>query len=161
MALFRSKQIVAGAPAPTPQNAVDTIAVVGDFTVPAGLALNDVIEMVGLDADLIPVDAILSAEDADSNGTPLISLDVGVLSGAYGSTDQARTCGTEFIAASIVARAGGVARMDRAAGALLAPSQSARGIGLKVAAAAATLTVGAKFRLTLLCRSCPLTVATA
>lgn len=152
MALRQATQVVNRVPVPSANAATDVIPIVGDFTVPAGLALNDVVEMVPLPAGYVPVDYVLACEDTDSNGTPLIALDIGVLSGVYGVKDDARTCGSEGAAADQVARAGGVTRMTKKDLALLAPSTSDRGFGVKVQAAAATLTAGAKWRMTLYCR---------
>lgn len=155
MALFQATQVAAGLPVPNADRAAEDIPIVGDFVVPVGLALNDVIEMAPLPSGYVPVDVVFACEDTDSNGTPTMALDCGILSGTYGSTDAARTCGNEFFAASNVARTGGIERMNKAAGALLAPDTSAttaRGVGVKVATAAATLVAGAKWRLTLIAR---------
>lgn len=151
MALFQSVQIEAGMPAIN-ANGFEPITLVGDFVVPAGLAAADVVELVVLPANYVPVDAILATDDMDSNGTPTITLDLGVLSGTAGDDDDARTCGNEAFAASTVGQAGGVARPTKAAFAQLAPSTSDRGIGIKLAAGAATLVTGADVRLTVLAR---------
>jgi hypothetical protein len=156
MALYQSKQILNGYPVVNPTQANDVTPITGEFIVPSGLALNDVIEMGGLAEGLVPVDVILVAEDLDSNGTPTVSLDAGIVSGVYGATTgAARTCGNEFFAANTAGRAGGVARADKAAGLLLTPSLDIVPFGLKVAAAAATLVVGAKIRMTVFARPAP------
>jgi hypothetical protein len=155
--LRQAKQVVAQKAIPAPVDGVQVIAIIGDFVVPTGLVVNDVIEMGGLPADCVPVNLIVSTEDMDSNGTPLITLDAGIISGNFGALDNARTCGNEFFAASTVGQAGGIQAMNKAAGAMLAPSTSDRGWGLKVAAAAATLTVGAKVRAVLFVAAKPLT----
>lgn len=152
MALRQATQVVNRVPVPSADAATDLIPIVGDFTVPAGLAINDVVEMVPIPAGYVPVDYVLACEDTDSNGAPAIALDVGVLSGSYGVKDDARTCGSEGAAADQVARAGGVTRMVKKDLALLAPTTADRGFGVKVQAAAATLVTGAKWRMTLYCR---------
>lgn len=119
----------------------------GEFTVPAGLAAGDVIEMLFLPAGVSVVDVMLLADDLDSNGTPTLALDVGIVSGMAGDDDPARTCGNEFFAADTTARAGGVARMSRIGGFRVPRSDTRRGIGIKVATAAATLAVGGKLGL--------------
>ena len=151
MALRQANQVVNKTPVIS-ANGFEPIAIVGDFTVPATLPLNDVVEMVILPAGYVPIDAILATEDLDSGGAPAITLDLGLISGTAGAADDARTCGNEAFAASTVGQAGGVARPTKANFALIAPTDADRGIGLKVAAAAATLVVGAKVRLTVLAR---------
>lgn len=150
MALRQSTQVAQKLPVIS-ANGFEPIAIVGDYTVETGLTLDDVIEMAILPAGYVPVDAILASEDLDS-GTPAITLDLGLISGVAGKDDDARTCGNEAFAASTVGQAGGIARPTKAAFAMIAPTTADRGVGLKVAAAAATLVVGAKMRLTLLAR---------
>lgn len=156
MALKQATQVVNKLPVPSANAATDLIPIVGDFTVPAGLALNDVVELCAIPAYYVPVDFILALEDTDSNGAPAMTLDVGILSGTYGdasaATGQARTCGNEGIAASTTAQTGGIVRPTKKDLSLVAPTTADRGFGVKVAAAAATLTAGAKWRMTLLCR---------
>lgn len=103
MSLVQSKQIAAGYPVPTPNDAVELMAIVGEYTVPAGgRPVNDVIEMGALPAGCIPVDLLVSNTAAGASATA----DVGLLSGNYGdataATGQARTCGNEFLAAGDV-----------------------------------------------------------
>lgn len=152
MALFQATQVAGGNAVPTSTNGVEAVVTFGDFTVPAGLTANDVIEFGALAAGHVPVDIIVAAEDLDS-GTPAITLDAGLITGTYRDTVNARTCGSEFFAASTVGQAGGIARMDKATGALIAKSNDDRGFGCKVGVAAATLVVGAKIRFTLISRA--------
>lgn len=155
MALFQSKQVIAQKAIPAALSGVDLVPITAEFTVPAGLALNDIIEMGGIPAGHIPVDLIVHAPDMDSNGTPLITLDAGILTGRFGDPVLgSRACGNEFFAASQVGRVGGVARADKSL-AGIAPSNTERGWGLKVAAAAATLAVGGKIRATLFVEPAP------
>jgi hypothetical protein len=120
---------------------------VGDYVTQTGLVATDIIDMVILPAGYVPVSYKLATEDCDSNGTPTITLDVGVMSGTPGSLDGARTCGNEALAANIVAQAGGVVVENKAAGLMIAPSDADRSIGVRLATGAATLVVGAKMRL--------------
>ena len=149
--LRQSVQVAQNQPAIS-ADGYEPITLVGDYTTVAGIGAADVIEMVNLPAGYVPVDAILCAEDLDSGGTPAITLDLGLISGAAGVVDATRTCGSEAFAASTVGQAGGVARPTKAAFAMIAPTSADRGIGLKVAAAAATAVVGAKVRLTVIAR---------
>jgi hypothetical protein len=151
MALRQAKQIVNKAPVIS-ADGYEPVTLVGDYTVEAGLALNDVVEMVILPAGYVPVDSIASIEDTDSNGVPTATLDHGLISGVAGAVDAARVCGSEAFAASTVAQTGGVARPTKKDFGLIAPATTDRGIGFKVAAAAATLTVGAVWRLTVIAR---------
>ena len=130
----------------------EPIVIVGDYVTVAGVAAGDVIEMGVLPAGYVPVDAILASEDLDSNGAPLITLDLGLISGTAGLVDNTRTGGNEAFAASAVGQAGGLARPTKAAFALTAPTTADRGIGVTVAAASATLVVGAMLRLTVIAR---------
>jgi hypothetical protein len=146
MALRQSKQVVIGYPVLTPDDATCGAFIVSEYVVETGLALNDVIEMGGIPDQCIVLSASAVFEDCDSNGTPLIAFDMGLLSGTYGVKDNARTCGSEFLSADTTARTGGRVASTRLAGAILTPTDTVRPFGLKVQAAAATLTVGAKIR---------------
>ncbi|MBX3653200.1 MAG: hypothetical protein KF686_03380 [Ramlibacter sp.] len=130
----------------------EPITIVGDYITGAALAASDVVEMVILPAGYVPVDAILATESLDSDGTPAITLDMGLISGTAGAADNARTCGNEAFAASAVGQAGGIARPTKASFALIAPTDADRGFGVKIGTAADVLVTGAKIRLTLLAR---------
>lgn len=157
MALYQATQVAARAPLINSDSAADMVPMFGDFTVPAGgLAANDVIEMTGLPAGYVPVDVIV---DHDDFGTTLTA-DVGILSGNYGSTDPARTCGAQFLAAADLAAAAGIKRANVAGFSRIAPVAGSshigqvsgdRGVGLRIASAAG-VTAGAKLRLTLFYR---------
>lgn len=147
MALFRSKQAAMREPPATLCSGTEVATVISDFVVPDGLAANDIIEMCAQPSDSIPVGATLLCEDTDSNGTPTISLDVAYMAGDY-LTDTGRSITTtDFLAASTIARAGGMASSTAHATMLADANVSPKAIGIKVAAAAATLVVGAKWRL--------------
>src|SRR3989304_3625397 len=75
------------------------------YALTAALVVNDVIQMFKLPSGATVHEVILASDDLDSNGTPAIALDVGDA-----------TAANRFIAASTVARTGGVARADQAAG---------------------------------------------
>lgn len=137
--------VITPMPARSGGPAVFTVA----FKVPAGLAAGDIIEMCDLPESTTIADATLICDDLDSNGAPLLALDVGLMSGEPGSTDAGRTCGNELFAADQVGRTGGVSRMSKAAGFTLAKSTGKRSIGVKVATGAATLVPGGYIRLQL------------
>jgi hypothetical protein len=161
MALFQSPQVIAQKALPAARDGVGTVAHTVEFVVPAGLALNDIIEMGGLPAGHIPVDLIVSFPDADSNGTPTVAFDAGLITGRFGdSVLGSRACGSEFFAADTSARAGGVARVNKSL-AGIAPTTTEQGWGLKVQAAAATLATGGRIRATFFYVSAPDQVAFA
>ena len=142
MALYQSKAIKAGRPAATAVEAFCPVVVVGEYLTATGLTANDVIEMVAFPANTVPIDVTLVCEDLDTGGSPAIALDVGLLSGSYASTASGRTCGAQFLSASNIGQAGGMARANVAAGLLLGHSSSDRSLGIKVGTAAATLATG-------------------
>lgn len=150
--LRQSTQISQNVPVQTAAGCED-VTLVGDFTVPAGLVINDVVEMVILPGGYVPVDATAYLEDTDSNGAPAMTLDLGIISGTAGALDNTRTCGSEAFAASTTAQTGGVARPTKKDWGLIAPTSADRGLGFKVVAAAATLTAGAKWRLNVTARA--------
>lgn len=161
MALFQSNQVKAQKALPAARDGVATVAVTTEFVIPAGLALNDIIEMGGIPAGHIPVDVVVSFPDTDSNGTPLVAFDAGIISGRFGDPVLgSRACGNEFFAADTTARAGGIARANKSL-AGVAPKLTEQGWGLKVQAAAATLATGGTVRATLFLASAPDQVAFA
>jgi hypothetical protein len=147
MALRKSKLSNARFPAPTAIQASALFPVVAEYVVETGLALNDVVEMAPYPAGTMLIDMTLAVEDSDSNGTPLIGLDVGLMTLTWLDPTTTRTCGAELLSASTIARTGGMAQLALPGQLLAAPSTADRSIGIKVQAAAATLTVGAKWRL--------------
>lgn len=102
------------------------------------LALNDVIDLGPLPANCTVADAVIVSDDLDTNGTPLISFDVGLMSGTVGEINGARTVGQELFAASTIARTGGIERTSRKEAFRIAPVAFDRSLGLKVTAAPAT-----------------------
>ncbi len=99
------------------------------------------------DVGLLPayhtvVDMVLIPDDLDSNGTPTITLDVGLLSGTPGDTTSNRTIGAEFFSGDTGARTGALARMSLATGFKVLPTEADRSIGVKIAAAVATAAAG-------------------
>ncbi len=150
MALFQSLQATNRQPIPSAQSATDLVPLVTTFVVPAGLANGDIIEMGPLQAGYVPVDLIVAYPDMDT-GTG-ITFDAGLLSGNYldGGT---RTIGSEFFASDATAQTGGIARMNKAAGAQIAPTTNHRSWGLKMAHAVGTaLTAGGTITATMMVR---------
>lgn len=124
-----------GVLAPTPANAGEIVSYRAAIDLATGdLTLNNIIEMGPLPAGCDAVDVILDSDDLDTDGTPAITIDVGIMSGSFGVNDGGRTCGAEFFSASTVAQAGGVARPTLKTAFRIARSDVDRGIGVKISA---------------------------
>lgn len=108
----------------------------------AQLVLNNIFDLGVLPAFHTIADAILICDDLDSNGTPLITLDVGLLTGEVGDATNSRTCGSQIFAASTAAQTGAVARPTLKTAFNILPTGANRSIGLKIAAAPATAVAG-------------------
>jgi len=127
---------------PYPRGAGEVVNVRATIEVTAAmLALNNVFEMMAMPDNCRPVDMVFIADDLDF-GTAAITFDVGIMSGNYGDDDDERTCGAEFFDGDTTGQAAGVSRMSLATGFELAPSQTTRGIGVKVATAPDTAVGG-------------------
>jgi hypothetical protein len=107
-----------------------------EFLTTASLAAGDIIDLGPLPANVAPLDVMLVTDDLDTNGTPTITLSVGLLNA--GKTDLNGGTNETWITASTVGQAGGIARATTAAVYLLGASTSERRLGIKVVAAAAT-----------------------
>jgi len=152
--LFQSKNVAQNGPVLTPEGANDVVAVRAEYSLAAALVINDLIEMVVLPANCVPVDFILDADDLDT-GTPTITFDVDLLAGTPGDTVLAnRTiAGAVIFAASTVAQAGGLVRPTLVTALRIAPDKALdRSIGILVKAAPATGTTTGKIGLTMLYR---------
>lgn len=152
MTLQQSTQSVNRMAAASAIDAVHPVTILAQHITVAGkFALNDVIEMLPWPAGTIPTSIKVKVEDLDSNGSPAVTLDFGVLTGQWlektvdndGTT--ARTCGTDFGAALTTGQAGGSIDVAAALMLGLVPDKfKDRSIGFKIAAAPATLVAGAK-----------------
>lgn len=152
MALKQSKQILAAKPVPALRDAVGLVAIVAEYVVPAGgVPIGDVIEMGPLPNNAVIVDGTAH----NTAGTASSTLAWGLLSGNYGSQDNARTCGNEFAAAFSVAAAA-ITRLGKPYTAATQPDDS-KGWGFVVAGAA--LQAGQVIRATLLVAPAPVGIA--
>lgn len=143
MAIIQNNAAKGIEPIPYPGSAGEVIA--KRYTIlatAAQLVLNNIFEIAPIPAGLVPREFILDSDDLDSHGTPTITLDVGVMSGAFGSPDQARTCDDIIFDGSTVAQAGGVARPTLKTAYRIGQSNTNRSIGVKVATAPATAQEG-------------------
>jgi len=142
---FQSVNVKGSRPAVDAAEAGEVKAVRGEYDLAAALVVNDIIELVKLPGDHVPVDCILDSDDLDTGGSPALVLDAGVVS-AGGAAN-------ELIDNSTVGQAGGVARMDQAGGVRIAPAAGETVYGVKVGTAPATGATTGKIGLTLYYRS--------
>lgn len=99
-------------------------------------AAGDIIEMAPIPRGCTVVDMILDSDDLDTDGTPAITMDVGIMSGVFGDTAQDRTIGAEFFSGSTVGQAGGLVRPTLKTAQRVAASDTERSIGIKIGTAA-------------------------
>jgi hypothetical protein len=148
MTFRQSTQAALNPPIPNTDSATELLVTFGDFVVPAGLAVGDIIEMCPLPANMVPVAVIVDFPDLDT-GTG-ITFDAGIISGNWQDAGAGRTMGSEFFLADTTARTGGIARATKIGSTLVAPTTNDRSIGLKMSAAVGTaLNSGGTIRLTL------------
>ncbi|PTM61897.1 hypothetical protein [Phreatobacter oligotrophus] len=143
MAIFQSDHVKGIKDVPYPAVAGMVCAARFAMSVPANFALNDIFELAVIPAGCRVVDIVaFDCDDLDSNGTPTLSLDVGIMSGEAGDPNQSRTCGAEFVAGATIGRTGGVVEPSIVTAFRTGRANIQRAIGVKVAAAAATPQAG-------------------
>lgn len=125
-------------PAISLSQAGQTVEEIGEHTAPVTLAADDTIALCKLPAEHIPVDFMLQSADLDTHGTPTITVTVGIMNAAGDDL----VASTNFLTASTVCQAGGVARANVVDGLQLASSNTDRVVGLKVITAGATKAAG-------------------
>lgn len=103
-------------------------------------AAGDIVELAVLPQDCKPVEAVFTCDDMDAGAALLF--DLGIMTGETGSLDPARACGSEFFSGLTLGQAGGVARPTKASAYRIPLNGRERGIGLKVATAAANFQPG-------------------
>jgi hypothetical protein len=108
----------------------------------ADLALNNVIDIGILPANHTVTAMRLIVDDLDTNGSPTVKLDVGMMSGTPGDTVNSRTCGAEFFSQDTTAQAGGTATPTLKSAYLVQATGGDRSIGVKVQTAPATAAAG-------------------
>lgn len=102
------------------------------MAVPTTVQANDILELARIPGGCRVTEIVLDSDDLDSDGTPAITLDVGIMSGNWGDPSQSRTCGAEFFSASNVGQAGGVARPTLASAYRQNAADNDRSIGVKI-----------------------------
>ena len=100
-ALRKSVQIAAKLAVPNADRSHSTLVVHGDFLIPTGFAINNVVEMVPLPAGMVLTS--LTVDNASLGGT--MTANIGILTGLYDAAFLAdgttlRTCGAEYISAA-------------------------------------------------------------
>lgn len=136
---FASRQL------PSPSGDRAGMPIVADFFVDltaAQLQAGAIIDLGTLQANMTVSDLILIPADLDTNGTPLITLDVGIMSGIPGDATSARTCGAEFFSASTAAQTGAAVRASLVTAFTVPAVDFDRSIGVKIVAAPATAAAG-------------------
>lgn len=151
MALLKS-DFAAGAKASPAVTGAEIFAVRASYTLVNDVAAGDIIQMMDLPANAVPVDIILDTDDLDTGATGTVS--VGLLNSGKTDLDTSASGGAAWLTAQSIqaatavrADAGGLHAMARCAAA-----NSNRPVGIKVVgetAAAAGQVIG----LTLLCRA--------
>jgi hypothetical protein len=112
-------------------------------TIPAtGVLANDIFEVACIPPGTRVTEIIQDSDDLDTNGTPTIAYDIGIMSGVWRDTSQSRTVGAEFYSGSTLARTGGVDRPTLTSAYRSAAATTARSIGIKINALAATPVAG-------------------
>jgi hypothetical protein len=140
MTILQSNAAKGILPIPYPGFAGQAVAVRHTIVVPANVAANDILEVLPIPPGCRPVELIVDSDDLDTAAA--ITFDVGVMSGEFGSTDPARTCGAEFFLNSTLGQAGGVARPTLASAYRVASSPTERSIGIKIKTVAGTPVAG-------------------
>jgi hypothetical protein len=125
MALFQTQDAKHGK-VKTLMGGTNACIIVGDFTVPAGVVVNDVAELGAIPHASRIIDVHVYQDGVGTNCTA----DVGLLSGDYGQALNTRTCGNELYAALAIATAGKAAAPTKNLAAV-APSEKAVGFGIK------------------------------
>lgn len=144
MSIIASKFIIGKLPTVTGDCAGDLV--VNDYFIDvtaAQIEANNIFELGILPAGHTVVDAILVSDDLDTNASPALTLDVGLMSGTVGDTaDTTRTCGKEVFDAATGGQSGAAVRASAATAFKIKAAEYNRSIGAKVVTDAATAAAG-------------------
>lgn len=117
-------------PSVTPDGTGELYSVRGSLTLPSTLALNDIVEMVKLPADCVPVDFIV---DSDALAASTLAMSFGFTAGTV----------AELRVATAIGNAAGITRMDSLLASRVAPVATGdRVVGAKVTTAGTTPAAG-------------------
>jgi len=125
------------------------------FDLTAALALDDIIRLGALPPGHVPVDAFIDSDDLDSNGSPAIDLELGILNAAEDDIDTTASGGAAWTGTDdIIAQSGGLSRADIAAITRVVPDASAEQMmGIHVTTAPATGATSGTIGVTVLYRA--------
>lgn len=131
MTIRQSQRAIGQRPVPQAFTSGAVVAYLAEFIIPAGMTIGagDIVELAVLPADHRIVDAQILPTGNFGAG---VTADVGIMSGAVGSTDPARTVGNELFAAVATNAFGRLVKGDAI---VLDHSNSDRSIGVKFSAA--------------------------
>jgi hypothetical protein len=137
MATQKSKMALGQKPVPSLMSALVT-GILYEHVTTGALAAGDIIEMGPIESLVKPVEVTLLADDLDTNGTPTITLTVGILNAAKTDIDAAAT--STWMAASTIGQTGGRASATSANCYLSGASAQGvtRTLGIKVVTGPAT-----------------------
>ena len=144
MSIIASKFIIGKLPTVTGDCAGDVV--INDYFIDvtaAQIEADNIFELGILPANHTVVDAILLADDLDTNATAALTLDVGLMSGTIGDTVSTdRTCGKEIFDAATGGQSGAAVRASAATAFKIKSTGANRSIGAKVVTDAATAAAG-------------------
>lgn len=140
MALFKSFKYANKQPSVTRTQAGAIAVEEATVALPNTLAANDIVVLSPVPPGHKIVDAMLIADDLDTNASPTITVSVGIYNDNDASPDLAAN--KNLLTASTVAQGGGIARADVKDGLNLAVSSSRQWVAAKIAAAGATKAAG-------------------
>ena len=154
MATYQSKQVAAGAPIPSSDDACSLLGVTAEYVTPTGgLASGAIIEMGPIPPGYIPVDLVVHTGILGTS----VTLDAGILTGEFGTQPAVdRTMGSEFFASAQAAATAVLLRATKSFAAL-SPGDIAAvptGWGLKVGGA--TTSAAIKIRATMYFQPAPI-----
>lgn len=140
MALLKSTKYEQKQPAISRTQKGAVVVEEATVALPNTLAANDVVVLCPVPPGHKIVDAMLFADDLDTNVTPTLAVSTGI----YNGDDAAPNllANKDLITASTVAQAGGMVRASVAGGLNLAASDSKQWVALKVDTVAATKAAG-------------------
>lgn len=108
MATLKSSQVKGTNPAPSPTSQAPVISKTTIAVPAANVVAGDVLQLAVLPAGAVPVGYVISFDDLDSNGTPTVAADFGILNAAGTAVSaDAADGGAKWLTASQLGRTGG------------------------------------------------------
>lgn len=148
MDIVKSNTVNNVTPAIAPTDA-SAITVVETISLTAGQVVNgNVIELAVLPAGAVPISYVLALDDLDSNGTPTITTDFGIInSGETAVSTATADGGGKWLTASTLSQAGGIALSTASKTTYdvvksVTPTDTNRIVGIVIVSAVATAQAG-------------------